>query len=96
MVVTTPNAEHNVRYEHLAPGRFRHPDHRFEWTRTEFRAWAKAVGDRRGYTVEFRPVGDDDPEVGPPTQLALFRRTTGTTTTSDTTTGTTTATGGTA
>lgn len=74
VVVTTPNAEHNVRFERLAAGRFRHADHRFEWTRDEFRAWATAVGDRHGYTTEFRPVGDDDPEVGPPTQLALFRR----------------------
>jgi 3' terminal RNA ribose 2'-O-methyltransferase Hen1 len=74
VVVTTPNAEHNVRFERLAAGRFRHSDHRFEWTRDEFRAWATAVGDRHGYTTEFRPVGDDDPEVGPPTQLALFRR----------------------
>ncbi len=80
VVVTTPNAEHNVRYEHLAAGRFRHPDHRFEWTRAAFRAWAQAVADRHGYTAEFRPVGDDDPEVGPPTQLALFRRATPTTT----------------
>ncbi|MET3450489.1 3' terminal RNA ribose 2'-O-methyltransferase Hen1 [Curtobacterium sp. 1544] len=74
VVVTTPNAEHNVRFERLAAGRFRHSDHRFEWTRDEFRAWATAVGDRHGYTTEFRLVGDDDPEVGPPTQLALFRR----------------------
>ncbi|NII41270.1 3' terminal RNA ribose 2'-O-methyltransferase Hen1 [Curtobacterium flaccumfaciens] len=74
VVVTTPNAEHNVRFASLAAGRFRHPDHRFEWTRDEFRTWAQAVGDRHGYTVEHRPVGDDDPEVGPPTQLALFRR----------------------
>ncbi len=74
VVVTTPNAEHNVRFERLAAGRFRHPDHRFEWTRDEFRAWSTAVGDRHGYTTEFRAVGDDDPEVGPPTQLALFRR----------------------
>ncbi|PZE69660.1 3' terminal RNA ribose 2'-O-methyltransferase Hen1 [Curtobacterium sp. MCBD17_021] len=84
VVLTTPNAEHNVRYEHLAAGRFRHPDHRFEWTRAEFRAWAQAAGDRHGYTVEFRPVGEDDPEVGPPTQLALFRRTTTTRSTSPT------------
>ncbi|QWS33465.1 3' terminal RNA ribose 2'-O-methyltransferase Hen1 [Curtobacterium aetherium] len=97
VIVTTPNAEHNVRFEHLATGRFRHPDHRFEWTRAEFRTWATAVGDRHGYTVEFRPVGDDDPAVGPPTQLALFRRTTATATTTTTTTPTaTTSTGGTA
>ncbi len=101
VVVTTPNAEHNVRFASLAAGRFRHPDHRFEWTRDEFRTWAQGVGDRHGYTVEHRPVGDDDPEVGPPTQLALFRRHTtgGPTTTSATTTSATTTsptTGGTA
>jgi len=25
-----------------------------------------------GYRVDFPPIGDDDPEVGPPTQMALF------------------------
>lgn len=73
--MTTPNAEYNVRFPGLPAGQFRHPDHRFEWTRAEFRAWAQEVAQRYGYAVEFRPVGPDDPEVGPPTQLALFRRT---------------------
>ena len=48
----------------------RHGDHRFEWTREEFRAWAGGVAERHGYGVEFVPVGPDDPEVGPPTQMA--------------------------
>jgi 3' terminal RNA ribose 2'-O-methyltransferase Hen1 len=74
VVVTTPNAEYNVLYPSLAAGRFRHPDHRFEWTRAEFIAWADGTCDRNGYTVEIRTVGDVDPEVGSPTQLALFRR----------------------
>jgi hypothetical protein len=52
----------------------RHRDHRFEWTRAEFAAWANSVGDRRGYRVEFGAVGNDDPEVGPPTQMAVFTR----------------------
>ena len=73
VVVTTPNVEHNVRYG-LEPGQLRHRDHRFEWTRAQFTGWARAVADRHGYTVEFRPVGDEDPDVGPPTQLALFRQ----------------------
>jgi hypothetical protein len=30
------------------------------------------VAERHGYTVAFEPVGPDDPEVGPPTQMALF------------------------
>ena len=74
VVVTTPNSEYNVRFETLPAGEFRHPDHRFEWTRREFRDWAESVCRSYGYAVEFRPVGPDDPEVGPPTQLALFRR----------------------
>lgn len=74
VLVTTPNAEHNVRFERLAAGTMRHRDHRFEWTRAEFAAWAGGVGERTGYSVRFVPVGEDDPEVGPPTQMAVFTR----------------------
>jgi 3' terminal RNA ribose 2'-O-methyltransferase Hen1 len=74
VVVTTPNADYNVLYPSLPAGGFRHPDHRFEWTRDEFVAWASGVCERTGYSVEFRSVGDVDPDHGSPTQLALFRR----------------------
>jgi 3' terminal RNA ribose 2'-O-methyltransferase Hen1 len=74
VVVTTPNAEHNVRFAGLGPGAMRHPDHRFEWTRPQFRDWAAGVAGRQGYRVRFLPVGPDDPEVGPATQLAVFTR----------------------
>jgi 3' terminal RNA ribose 2'-O-methyltransferase Hen1 len=74
VVMTTPNREYNSRFPSLPAGTFRHPDHRFEWTRTEFEAWSREIAARYNYTVEFRPVGSVDPAVGPPTQLALFRR----------------------
>jgi len=74
VVVTTPNVEHNVRYPHLPAGTMRHRDHRFEWTRQQFRAWADGVAAMYGYDVRYLPVGDDDAEVGPPTQMAVFRR----------------------
>ncbi|GAA5152334.1 3' terminal RNA ribose 2'-O-methyltransferase Hen1 [Pseudonocardia eucalypti] len=73
VLVTTPNVEHNVRFPGLEAGQTRHPDHRFEWSRARFREWADGVGARHGYRVEYRPVGPDDPEVGPPTQMAVFR-----------------------
>lgn len=73
VVVTTPNVEYNVRWESLPAGTVRHADHRFEWDRAEFRAWAQRVAGAYGYTVTLRPVGPTDPEVGAPTQLALFR-----------------------
>ncbi|WP_371544983.1 3' terminal RNA ribose 2'-O-methyltransferase Hen1 [Streptomyces sp. NBC_00554] len=76
VLVTTPNVEYNVRWETLPAGHSRHGDHRFEWTREEFRAWAERVAGRHGYGVEFTPVGPDDPEVGPPTQMATFTMTT--------------------
>ncbi|MGW2862429.1 3' terminal RNA ribose 2'-O-methyltransferase Hen1 [Streptomyces sp. NPDC001205] len=72
VIVTTPNVEYNVRWESLPAGHVRHGDHRFEWSRAEFRAWAASVAERHGYGVRFAPVGPDDPEVGPPTQLAVF------------------------
>jgi 3' terminal RNA ribose 2'-O-methyltransferase Hen1 len=72
VIVTTPNVEHNVRFETLAAGSFRHRDHRFEWTRQQFQDWSDAVTARYGYTVRYLPVGADDLEVGPPTQMAIF------------------------
>lgn len=72
IVLTTPNVEHNVRFESLPAGSFRHRDHRFEWTREQFRQWATQAAEAHRYTVRFLPVGPDDPEVGPPTQMAVF------------------------
>jgi 2-polyprenyl-3-methyl-5-hydroxy-6-metoxy-1,4-benzoquinol methylase len=72
VVVTTPNAEYNVLYETLEAGRMRHRDHRFEWTRAQFAAWADRVGATYGYQVEYRAVGEIDPEYGPSTQMTVF------------------------
>ena len=74
VVVTTPNIEYNVRFEFLPAGSLRHRDHRFEWTRAEFAAWAAGVGERHGYRVEHHGIGDEDPELGAPTQMAVFVR----------------------
>lgn len=76
VLVTTPNVEYNVRWESLPAGHVRHGDHRFEWTREEFRTWAERVAGQYGYGVGFTPVGPDDPEVGPPTQMAVFTQNT--------------------
>ena len=84
VVVTTPNVEYNVRWETLPAGHARHADHRFEWTRAEFAGWARATAGRYGYGVRFVPVGPDDPEVGPPTQMAVFTLGTDTPTGTDT------------
>jgi len=74
VVLTTPNAEYNIRFTTLPAGTMRHKDHRFEWTRREFEAWAASIADRFGYSMRFLPVGPVDPEVGPPTQMAVFAR----------------------
>ena len=72
VVVTTPNVEYNPKFETLPAGQFRHKDHRFEWTRTEFQAWADRIGERFGYAVRFLPIGPEDIEVGAPSQMAVF------------------------
>jgi 3' terminal RNA ribose 2'-O-methyltransferase Hen1 len=74
VALTTPNREYNVRFDGLPAGSFRHRDHRFEWTRREFQDWAGEVAGRFGYAVRFLPVGPEDPEVGAPTQMAVFER----------------------
>jgi 3' terminal RNA ribose 2'-O-methyltransferase Hen1 len=74
VVVTTPNVEYNVRFETLPAGTFRHKDHRFEWTRAQFREWADGIAERYSYAVRFLPVGPEDDAVGAPTQMAVFER----------------------
>ncbi|MDE0634630.1 MAG: 3' terminal RNA ribose 2'-O-methyltransferase Hen1 [Candidatus Poribacteria bacterium] len=74
VVLTTPNAEYNIKFDNLPAGRFRHKDHRFEWTRTEFQSWASDISKRFGYTAAFHSIGPTDEKVGSPTQMAVFTR----------------------
>jgi 3' terminal RNA ribose 2'-O-methyltransferase Hen1 len=74
VVLTTPNVEYNVRFSDLPGGRLRHRDHRFEWTRNEFHGWAEGVAREFGYAVRFAPIGTEDPQLGPPTQMGVFTR----------------------
>jgi len=73
--VTTPNSEYNQMWESLSAGKFRHPDHRFEWTREEFQRWADSICDRFGYTATLGPVGEEAEGIGAPTQMAIFSST---------------------
>jgi len=74
VIVTTPNVEHNVLFETLTPGAMRHSDHRFEWTRAQFRNWAASVEQRYGYRAAFSDVGEAHALHGAPTQMAVFTR----------------------
>lgn len=74
VVLTTPNAEYNVKWEKLPAGKFRHKDHRFEWTRAEFQSWANGVAQRFDYHVRFLPVGPEDSLVGSPTQMGVLTK----------------------
>jgi 3' terminal RNA ribose 2'-O-methyltransferase Hen1 len=74
VIVTTPNREYNAKFEGLPSGELRHRDHRFEWTRADCRAWAERVGAAYGYAPSFRGIGEEDPELGPPTQMVVFAR----------------------
>jgi 3' terminal RNA ribose 2'-O-methyltransferase Hen1 len=72
VLVTTPNREYNALFPTLAPGKLRHGDHRFEWTRAEFAEWARTTGARFGYQVTFEPVGPVDERHGAPSQMAVL------------------------
>jgi len=74
VVVTTPNRDYNTLFETMPADTMRHLDHRFEWSRDEFAAWATRTADRHGYHVDIHPVGESDDMLGSPTQLALFTR----------------------
>ena len=72
VIITTPNAEYNALFPSLPAGQFRHPDHRFEWTRNEFQTWAQSIADRYKYQVTFHPIGPEDEKHGAPSQMAHF------------------------
>lgn len=72
VVLTTPNGEYNTLFENMEDGDFRHKDHRFEWARKEFKSWVMSVCDRNDYTAEIFPIGEEDKNVGAPSQMAVF------------------------
>ncbi|MBI4816146.1 MAG: 3' terminal RNA ribose 2'-O-methyltransferase Hen1 [Deltaproteobacteria bacterium] len=72
VLVTTPNAEYNVKLQGVSPGRMRHRDHRFEWTRAQFAEWVRRVADRFGYSARCESIGEADEALGSPTQMAVF------------------------
>ena len=74
IVLTTPNFEYNRKFENLSGGKFRHRDHRFEWTRDEFKTWSYGICSEYKYIVEFHNIGDIDETLGSPTQMAVFTR----------------------
>lgn len=74
VVVTTPNADYNVRFPGLAAGILRHPDHRFEWGRKAFADWAARMGETYAYAEAISFIGAPDASLGGPTQMAAFSR----------------------
>jgi 3' terminal RNA ribose 2'-O-methyltransferase Hen1 len=72
VLVTTPNAEYNALYG-MGPNDMRDPDHRFEWSRSRFRAWARGVAVRCGYRVRLGGIGEVHSTLGHETQVAHFR-----------------------
>ena len=74
VILTTPNKEYNAKYEHMQENALRHGDHRFEWTRAEFRAWTAHICERFGYTCEISGIGDNDEKYGTPTQMGVFTK----------------------
>ena len=74
VIITTPNKEYNANYEWLDSTSLRHFDHRFEWSRAEFREWCMSVCKRFGYTVKYSEIGEITEKYGAPTQMGVFTK----------------------
>jgi 3' terminal RNA ribose 2'-O-methyltransferase Hen1 len=74
VIITTPNRDYNILFPGLECGKMRHPDHRFEWSRDDFRHWAESVALKHDYQVRFEGIGAEDAEHGSPTQMGIFTR----------------------
>jgi hypothetical protein len=78
IIITTPNIEFN-KWFFGSMTKFRHSDHKFEWTRDQFEKWTKHVVhlSRNIYSVRINGVGegpDGDLSLGYATQIAVFTR----------------------
>lgn len=71
VIITTPNSEYNQRFG-LTPEQVRHSDHRFEWSREQFKQWAQTITSEYDYKVTISGIGETDPVLGEPTQMAIF------------------------
>ena len=72
IIITTPNKEYNHKYRNVGKEKFRHDDHRFEWTRAEFNDWAEKMAEQYGYKVKFAEIGESDEISGSATQMGVF------------------------
>ena len=78
-IFSTPNCEFNKVFD-LEPGKFRHDDHKFEWSREQFKDWCENIIERfPEYSVRIEgigkpPIGYDVEDVGHSSQFALFVR----------------------
>ncbi|XP_022218453.2 small RNA 2'-O-methyltransferase isoform X2 [Drosophila obscura] len=80
-IFSTPNSDYNViftRFNTLLPNGFRHEDHKFEWTREEFKSWCMGIVQKYpNYMFALMGVGNppqDYESVGHVSQIALFVR----------------------
>lgn len=81
VIFSTPNADFNTiftRFNPLLPNGFRHFDHKFEWTREEFKSWCLGITEKyTNYMFSLLGVGDPpqgEEAVGHVSQIALFVR----------------------
>ncbi|AFM03258.1 3' terminal RNA ribose 2'-O-methyltransferase Hen1 [Bernardetia litoralis DSM 6794] len=74
VVLSTPNSEYNVTFEKLYAKEFRHDDHRFEWSRKEFKNWCQKISETYNYSFEIFPVGEEKENVGAPSQIVIFKK----------------------
>lgn len=73
LIVTTPNREYNEVYR-MDQQELRHGDHRFEWSRSEFRERCEQWIEEAPYSLALEGIGEEVEGFGQPTQMAVFTR----------------------
>lgn len=77
-IFTTPNVEFNILFQLEQSNGFRHWDHKFEWTRSQFKNWCLNICQRfPNYFVSIHGVSQGPPEkkkLGSVSQMAVFIR----------------------
>jgi 3' terminal RNA ribose 2'-O-methyltransferase Hen1 len=73
VIVTTPNKEWNITFTE-DNAKMRHNDHRFEWSREEFKTWCRRIEETYDYNYVIKSLGEEQAGIGAPSQMAIFRK----------------------
>lgn len=73
VLMSTPNIEHN-KFFNILEGQFRHPGHKWEWTKQQGIDWGSQLAKENNYIFEWEGIGQEKEGIYPTQGLIFIRK----------------------